>query len=1042
MRHVQTTSLLLVALLAATAPAAAYRQGFNCGGKKTRTMDDGAVYTKDRAYSLGNGSGYVGGEAVRPDLLASLNPLGGIVPGVQERNILSSRRVGWQEYRFDLPNGSYLLSLHFMEWSVHWSDIRVCDIEVEGELLFDDLDIFERADRLYALNLRRIVEVDDGQLNIVAHALIDEPLLSALHVETLVPDDDPPPRPNNVALVPGYSENVLTWTTNHQRDQLGVVVLRSTDGGPEEPITPDPLVATRFVDTNVEAGRHYSYRLVAVDAFGNTSFPSLSAAGVPLASAESDLVVYGFEMSQQDLVWLNNNRQSDTYLPALFWTLDDLWPDARLRYRGNTSRSNVKKNHKIRVDRAFPSGHDVLNLQAHWFDPSMMREALAYQSLALSGVTSGIPDYVHFERNGEYIGVYQSAEQVDEHFLERRGLEGSVWKGIDATFVRRANPSRYYQDYELQVGDYNDFDHLADFIDLVALSSDEEFRTEINKHLDVDRFLDYYAGNAVFSGWDFTGWNLYLYRDRASGLFEFIPWDLDAAWESENIGQPIDIATQDHPILLLFWNRLYDRMTTIPQFRRMVGVRVQQLIEGPVDGPTLIAMMRADHALIRPDVERDKYKLGWEEIDPFDDELAVLERFVERRVENLYEQLQSFAPDPTVNLFVNEALRWNQALVADEWGEFDPWVEIHNFANETIDLGGLWLSDDAANTQKWAFEAGTAIAAGGHLLVWLDGEPGQGALHADFRLAGDAEHLLLSRSGGTPIDGMVFDPVSFPDLPTARVEDAAAALQPPAFATPGASNDPTPVVEATIEADPEYFLGEGIEIEVRLVNHRPFPRDLTLALRAETELGERDLALETVFVDGGDSVAVAVAGSAPAQIEPLEVRLVATLRDELQRVIQVTERTLNLRDPEPPLLVVNEIMASNDTTIADQGDDYDDWVELYNAGGRKAHLAGLFLSDDAAEPRRWPLPDRDLGPGDHLLFWCDDDTEQGWLHGPFKLSKGGEEIGIYDLDLRGNGALDRIVFGPQTSDISEGRSPDGAPSWVVLPFATPGEANP
>ena len=356
--------LAIFALFASGSAAFAYQQGFNCGGTKTRTMGDGVVYTKDRAYSQTNGSGYVGGQAVQPDLLARLNPLGGIVPGVQARNIVSSRRVGWQEYRFDLPQGRYLVSFHFMEWSQHWSGVRVFDIEVEGEVLLDDFDIFGEVDRLYALNLRRVVDVDDGSLNIIARAIEEESLLAALHVESVVDDGIAPAVPWDVAVVPGYAENVLTWTTDYDRDQLGVAVLRSTDGGPEEIITPDPVVATRHVDSGLEPGRDYSYRLVAIDAAGSASAPSSMASGAPLSSDQSDLLVYGFEMAQEDLIWLNTHRQSDDYLPALFWTLDDLWPNARVRYRGNTSRSNVKKNHKIRVDSPLPSGHDVLNLQA------------------------------------------------------------------------------------------------------------------------------------------------------------------------------------------------------------------------------------------------------------------------------------------------------------------------------------------------------------------------------------------------------------------------------------------------------------------------------------------------------------------------------------------------------------------------------------------------------------------------------------------------------------------------------------------------------
>ena len=45
-------------------------------------------------------------------------------------------------------------------------------------------------------------------------------------------------------------------------------------------------------------------------------------------------------------------------------------------------------------------------------------------------------------------------------------------------------------------------------------------------------------------------------------------------------------------------------------------------------------------------------------------------------------------------------------------------------------------------------------------------------------------------------------------------------------------------------------------------------------------------------------------------------------------------------------LSINEIMASNATVIADNEGDFDDWIEIYNAGNVSVNLAGLYLSDD------------------------------------------------------------------------------------------------
>ena len=51
-------------------------------------------------------------------------------------------------------------------------------------------------------------------------------------------------------------------------------------------------------------------------------------------------------------------------------------------------------------------------------------------------------------------------------------------------------------------------------------------------------------------------------------------------------------------------------------------------------------------------------------------------------------------------------------------------------------------------------------------------------------------------------------------------------------------------------------------------------------------------------------------------------------------------------------LVINELMASNLRTLADEDIEFSDWIELYNAGAEPVNLSDYTLSDDAAQPLR------------------------------------------------------------------------------------------
>ncbi|NNE29098.1 MAG: T9SS type A sorting domain-containing protein [Saprospiraceae bacterium] len=147
------------------------------------------------------------------------------------------------------------------------------------------------------------------------------------------------------------------------------------------------------------------------------------------------------------------------------------------------------------------------------------------------------------------------------------------------------------------------------------------------------------------------------------------------------------------------------------------------------------------------------------------------------------------------------------------------------------------------------------------------------------------------------------------------------------------------------------------------------------------------------------------------------------------------EQSFTIFSPNP--LTINEFMASNSSTIADDAGEYDDWIELYNSGSTPVNLSGKFLTDDLSVPNKWPMPDEQIQAGEFLLFWADGQTTQGSRHTNFKLSSSGEEIGI--IDATGQ-VIDAVVYGPLGTNDALGRIPNGVgPMQEVEP--TPGASN-
>ena len=148
----------------------------------------------------------------------------------------------------------------------------------------------------------------------------------------------------------------------------------------------------------------------------------------------------------------------------------------------------------------------------------------------------------------------------------------------------------------------------------------------------------------------------------------------------------------------------------------------------------------------------------------------------------------------------------------------------------------------------------------------------------------------------------------------------------------------------------------------------------------------------------------------------------------------------------PPINVfINEWMADNKNTLTDPADnDYEDWFELYNPGTSTVDLSGYYLSDTLTNTTQWQVPDGTIIPAlGYLLVWADGETGQNSpsrpdLHASFSLAKSGEAIALFAPD---GTLIDGVTFGAQTSDVSQGRFPDGSASIQFMTNATPRAAN-
>jgi hypothetical protein len=188
--------------------------------------------------------------------------------------------------------------------------------------------------------------------------------------------------------------------------------------------------------------------------------------------------------------------------------------------------------------------------------------------------------------------------------------------------------------------------------------------------------------------------------------------------------------------------------------------------------------------------------------------------------------------------------------------------------------------------------------------------------------------------------------------------------------------------------------------------------------------------------DGSDIYSVTLAG-VPDEAA-VTYHVVVSDKDGRTNVKPCDAAVIRPLSGETPLLFINEFMADNVETVADELGNYSDWIEIYNGDNKEIYLGDLYLTDNYDVRDKWQLPGISLAPGGFALFWADGGSAPGDHHASFKLSKEGEEIGIYDADLL---MIDTLSFGLQPEDVSSGRKTDGSPEIVFFYVPTPGKSN-
>lgn len=801
---------------------------------------------------------------------------------------------------------------------------------------------------------------------------------------------------------------------------------------------------------------------------------------------DSQLAQIKITMDSNDFQYMQTNTESDSlHMCTIYFKnafIDDTVSQVGIRLRGNTSRDMCKKSYKLNFNKFIDNGEfyslERMNLNGENNDPTLMRSKLSWDLYQDMDMKTSRAAHIEVYINDEYFGLYTSVEQIDDEFLEKNFNDdnGNLWKCLHPAnlLYLGSDPNLYkytvegQRSYDLKTNETeDDYTKLAELIDVINNSPDSLFFDSLMGIMNIEDLFKYYSFDILSGSWDnfWYGWNnYYLYYEPSKEIFQVIPYDYDNTFGID-FRDYDDWATRD----IYNWgnvdqpNVLNNRILATPQLRNLLthflnfySDEVFQLSNWEERADSIKEFVT--NAAERGPDNCYGFSYGFTALDFhqsydstgyfYENNLKLrrsIKEFVNARNISIDSQIEFLSAPPSIYkfsvnkniLFDGDSLSIKSSIfssigLSKITAEIKDGQTIHEMYE--LDFDPNLESKDISKRDRWKVKfLPTGNWKSGKLRIIAEDSEGKKSIYPKDGL--DIQRVTEKKS----------------DIYINEIMASNSSIISDEF------NEFDDWIELYNSSDSSFSISGGYLTDDRdnLVKWK-IPDNLSIdansykiiwcddnvsqgSNHANFKLNSNGEFLALVDIDGVtilDSVEYPSLVTDHSYGRNLSIDssyyYFAIPTPNASNFVQAGEKTSEV--------LINEIMALNETVLTDENSEFEDWIEIYNIQDTIVNLSGKYLSDNKNYPGKWKFPENTfINPGEFLIVWCDDDSAQTLIHSNFELSSNGEFLSIVEPD--GVTIVDSVSFPQLMADESYARNTTNFDIWEVSSTATPGSNN-